>query len=253
MKFYNTYKFRKYFSDIFINHSKALALLFHPPVLILVGSITFAIAESIHCKAHIYQAWNKEQRSKTWRVIKIALITLRLMASLAGAVTLSLSATLLTTVAVAPIFPIAFFIASCASTLHKLKGVYNKPTAQLMGRALIGVAGTTLTGLIVLFKAAALMALMTNPVGIAVIATMMSGMMVYKAVKAYQFYKTFPKETTSSQASLSSTTTHLLRHSPPGSGIAYDPQDNLNKEQSNNPPNPITPVQVPTLSPSCGS
>lgn len=270
----NYNKFTKYLSDVFINPSKALALLFHPPAFILAGCAAFAIAETMHCSAHIRRAYEKEGKSRGWRAAKISLMLLRLTASWVGAVALSLTtvigSTLVATMA-APVFPIAFFVSSCASLLHKLKGFYNhfsKPDTpglwehiqyfptlcrnlfrkkdkatktekeismdksyQLAGRAVIGLTGTVLTAMLVLFKTAALVALASNPIGIAIGGAVLAGMVIYKAIKAYKEYNKIqhapsppsPAVSVTTDMEMSSSTAHLLKHSPRGLAPADTP------------------------------
>lgn len=127
-------KAQKYVSDIFINPARVLALVFAIPVVILAGTWIFAIAETIHCIAHMRGAWKKE-RSNWWKLAKISIFSARLATSLLGAtalsiVTLASSAGIIATTC-ASIFPIAFLFSSCFSTLHKIRGLFDhltKPT-----------------------------------------------------------------------------------------------------------------------------
>lgn len=214
-------KSQKYISDIFINPTKSLALLFSLPALVLTGCITFAIAEGVHCYAHIKGALQKE-RTPWWKLAKSSIFAARLIASLTGAISLFvftlLGSAMLGTLLI-PVFTFAFIAATICSTLHKLRGFLDhlkKPktpgflahlqhvphlfkkgkstqeesmskTYGLLGRALTGMTGSALSIVIVL-KVALIMSLVTTPIGLAVGAVIFGGMMLQKAYKAYRYH-----------------------------------------------------------------
>lgn len=199
----------KYMSDVFINPTKSLALVLHPPMFIVTACILFAIVESVHCLSHMKGAWDKyqsNQKTRRWMIAKNATLACRLIASLTAATAL-LFATLFVSYTLSiigvPVYALAFMAASVFSTLHKIRGLVGhqrhikaigvtteadtKKTRGLVLRAVVGVLGTGLT-IAVLLKVAVVVFLIVNPYTFAVGAILFTAMAIWKAHLAYQEY-----------------------------------------------------------------
>lgn len=202
-----TRRLLKYATDVLINPGKILALTFKPVEVVVSGCTVFAIAELLHCSAHIKGAWDKYQAGKKslgWMISKIGIKAGRLICSLIGAIALS-AFTILASSALAGIFYVYAFIASSVfSTLHKVRGLYDHCTKTreagmtdqqykskrngLIARAGMGIAGTGLSVAVVL-KVAFVVALIANPLTFWAGVAVFTGMALWKAKQAYKEYK----------------------------------------------------------------
>lgn len=113
----------KYVSNVLLDSFRGLGFVAERPAGLFVLAISFGLAEAAFCGARLRGAYEKRHLNPVKSWFKMAMLSVRLVASLSFSAFTAVLA-IMCSALIVPLLPVALLIASSAMALYALKGIY---------------------------------------------------------------------------------------------------------------------------------